>query len=214
VGGFDARAKLQILTQAGLRLRVQSKQIAARAISTIEAVDFMYARELHCTIRQISLAQRETGKKGVRLAAAVQPALIPSASLMAHAQGSQNFVAATGEFGGRMVFSGYGAGGDPTAVAVISDLYAIARTAGAPPEALPGASEIPDSVTGDFTVPHYLRFTVRDRPGIVAALAAILARHKLSIDALLQKPDFPPSALSFVMTLEACDSAILNRALK
>ena len=71
----------------------------------------MYARELNCTIRQISFAQKDTAN-GVRLAAAVQPALIPSASLMAHAQGSQNFVAATGEFAGRMVFSGYGAGGD------------------------------------------------------------------------------------------------------
>jgi len=213
VGGFDARAKLQILTQAGLRLRVRSEQIMARPISTIEAVDFMYARELNCTIRQISLAQKDA-TNGVRLAAAVQPALIPSASLMAHAQGSQNLVTATGEFAGRMVFSGYGAGGDPTAVAVISDLYAIARTAGAPPGALPGASEVPDAVTGDFTVPHYLRFTVRDRPGIVAALATILAKYEISIDALLQKPGFPHSALSFVMTLEPCDSAVLNRALK
>ena len=213
VDGFDARAKLVILTQAGLRLRVHSKQILCRTISTIEAVDFMYARELSCTIRQISLALKDTSK-GVRLAAAVQPALIPSASLMAHAQGSQNLVAATGEFAGRMVFSGFGAGGDPTAVAVISDLYSIARMAGAPPEAMPRASEVPDVVNGDFTVPHYLRFVVRDRPGIVAALATILARYKLSIDALLQKPGFPHSALSFVMTLEACDSAIVNRALK
>ncbi len=213
VDGLDARAKLVILTQAGLRLRVRSEQIPCRSISSIAAVDFMYARDLNCTIRQISLALKDT-KKGVHLSAAVQPALIPSASLMAHAQGSQNIVTATGEFAGRMIFSGYGAGGDPTAVAVVSDLYAIARSAGAPPEALPGAAEVPDSVSGDFTVPHYLRFTVRDRPGIVAALATILAKYDISIDALLQKPGFPHSALSFVMTLEACDSSVLNRALE
>ena len=69
-------------------------------------------------------------------------------------------------------------------------------------------------MSGDFTVPHYLRFVVRDRPGIVAALAAILAKYEISIDALLQKPGFPHSALPFVMTLEACDSAVLNRALE
>ncbi len=212
VDGIDARAKLVILTQAGLRLRVRSEQILCRSISLVQAVDFMYASELKCAIRQISLAQRDNSH-GVRLAAAVQPALIPSASLAAHAQGSQNIVMATGEFAGRMIFSGYGAGGDPTAVAVISDLYSIARSTGAPPEALPGASEAPDSVSGDFTVPHYLRFIVRDRPGIVAALATILSRYDISIDALLQKPGFPHSALSFVMTLEACDSAVLNRAL-
>ncbi len=212
VDGMDARAKLLILTQAGLRLRVGSKQIPCRSISTVAAVDFMYAAGLDCTIRQISVAQKET-KKGVRLAAAVQPALFPAASLMAHAQGSQNIVTATGEFGGKMIFSGYGAGGDPTAVAVISDLYAILRSSGAPAEALPGAAEVPDSISGDFTVPHYLRFVVRDRPGIVAAIAAILSKYEISLDALLQKPGFPHSALPFVMTLEACDSAALNRAL-
>jgi homoserine dehydrogenase len=213
VDGIDARAKLVILTQAGLRLRVRSEQISCRPISLISAVDFMYARELKCAIRQMSVSEKTTSQ-GVRLAAAVQPALVPEDSLVAHAQGSQNLVTATGEFGGRMLFSGYGAGGDPTAVAVISDLYSIARTAGAPPEALPGAAEVPDSVSGDFTVPHYLRFTVRDRPGIVASLATILAKYGISIDALFQKPGFPHSALSFVMTLEACDSAVLNRALE
>lgn len=212
IDGIDARAKLVILAQAGLRLRVRSEQIPCRSISLVEAVDFMYARELKCAIRQISVAQKDT-VNGVRLRAAVQPALVPADSLIAHAQGNQNIVMATGEFAGRMIFAGYGAGGDPTAVAVISDLYAIARSAGAPPEALPGAAEVPDSVTGDFTVPHYLRFVVRDRPGIVAALATILAKYDISIDALLQKPGFPHSALSFVMTLEACDSAELNRAL-
>jgi homoserine dehydrogenase len=213
VDGFDARAKLVILTQAGLRLRVRTEQIPCRSISLIAAVDFMYASELKCAIRQISIAQKDTSH-GVRLSAAVQPALVPAASLVAHAQGSQNLVTATGEFAGRMVFSGYGAGGDPTAVAVISDLYSIARSASAPMEALPGTAEVPDSVSGDFTVPHYLRFVVKDRPGIVAALATILAKYGISIDALLQKPGFPHSALSFVMTLEACDSANLNRALE
>jgi homoserine dehydrogenase len=213
VDGIDARAKLVILTQAGLGLRVRSEQIPCRSISLIESVDFLYARELNCTIRQISLAQKDTSK-GIRLAAAVQPALIPAASLIAHAQGSQNLITATGEFAGRMIFSGYGAGGDPTAVAVISDLYSIARSASVPPEALPRVAEVPDSVSGDFTVPHYLRFVVRDHPGIVAALATILAKYQISIDALLQKPGFPHSALSFVMTLEVCDSAVLNRALE
>jgi homoserine dehydrogenase len=212
VDGMDARAKLLILTQAGLRLRVSSKQIACRSIRSVAAVDFMYAAGLDSTIRQISVAQKET-RKGVRFAAAVQPALIPTASLMAHAQGSQNIVTATGEFGGKMIFSGYGAGGDPTAVAVISDLYSILRSASAPAEALPGAAEVPDSVSGDFTIPHYLRFVVRDRPGIVASIAAILSKYEISLDALLQKPGFPHSALPFVMTLEACDSAVLDRAL-
>lgn len=216
VDGIDARAKLVILAQAGLGLRVRAEQILARPITTIASVDFMYARDLDCTIRQISLAEKVISPDAphrVRFAAAVQPALLPSDSLMAHAQGSQNIVTAFGEYSGRTVFSGYGAGGDPTAVAVVSDLYAIARSAGAPPGALPKSAQVPGEISGDFTVPHYLRFVVKDRPGIVAALATILAKYGISIDALLQKPGFPHSALSFVMTLESCDSAELHRAL-
>ncbi|MGH9686486.1 MAG: homoserine dehydrogenase [Candidatus Acidiferrales bacterium] len=217
VEGIDARAKLVILAQAGLGVRVRAEQILCRPITTIASVDFMYARDLDCTIRQISLAEKTVSQESphrVRVAGAVQPALLPSDSLMAHAQGSQNIVTAFGEFSGRTVFSGYGAGGDPTAVAVVSDLYAIARSAGAPPGALPKSAQVPDEISGDFTVPHYLRFVVKDRPGIVAALATVLAKYGISIDALLQKPGFPHSALSFVMTLESCDSGELHRALE
>jgi homoserine dehydrogenase len=212
VDGLDARAKLVILTQAGLRVDVRDEQILTRSISSIDAVDFLYAGDLNCTIRQVSIAQKDTSN-GLRLLAAVQPAIIPVTSLMAHVQGSQNLVVATGEYAGRMVFSGYGAGGDPTAVAVISDLYSIARTAGAPSETLPLVPEVPDSVSSGFTVPHYLRFVVRDRPGILAEIAAILAKYRIGIDAVLQKPGFPETELSFVMTLEACDSAVLQKAL-
>ena len=172
VEGYDARAKLVIMVQAGLHTQVKSEQIPCRPISTIEAVDFTYARELNCTIRQISVAQ----KNGNELVAAVQPALIPLASLIAHVQGSQNLVTATGEFAGRMIFSGYGAGGDPTAVAVVSDLYAIARTGGTPAVGLSGIAEVPKKVSGEFTVPHYLRFVVNDRPGILAQIAKSLVR--------------------------------------
>jgi homoserine dehydrogenase len=213
VEGYDARAKLVILTRAGLRMNVKSEQIPCRTISTIEAVDFMYARDLHCTIRQISVAEKNR-TNGRELAASVQPALIPLSSLIAHVQGSQNLVMATGEFAGRMIFSGYGAGGDPTAVAVVSDLYSIARTQGTPAAGLTAKAEDPAKVSGEFTVPHYLRFVVKDRPGILAQIATILSNYEISIDAVLQKPDFPPSSLSFVMTLEPCDSAVLSRALK
>jgi len=79
--------------------------------------------------------------------------------------------------------------------------------------ARPRSFSTPLPVTGNFESKHYLRFTVHDRPGIVAAIANSLAAHEINIDALLQKPGFPHSALPFVMTLEACDSAVLDRAL-
>jgi homoserine dehydrogenase len=173
----------------------------------------MYAHDLNCTIRQISLARKEASN-GLCLFAAVQPALIPLSSLMAHVERNKNMVVVSGEFSEQTVFSGYGAGGDPTAVAVVSDLYSIARGAGAPQAGLSAALEVPETVSGEFTVPHYLRFVVKDRPGIIAAVATVLSRFGISIDAVFQKPGCAHTALPFVMTLESCSSAVLNQALE
>jgi len=215
IDGIDARAKLVILTQAGLHMRVRADQIPCRPISAIEAVDFAYAHDLGCTIRQISSAKKvsATASERGRLLAAVQPALVPLTSLIAHVEGGRNLVASTGEFSGQMVFSGFGAGGDPTAVAVVSDLIAIASS-GAVPARVPTPIEIPDVVSGDFTVRHYLRLVINDRPGIIAALATVLSRYGISIDAVLQKPGYPHSALPFVITIEPCSTSLLGRALE
>ena len=216
VDGFDARAKLVILIQAGLRLKARSQEIPCLSISSIEAVDFAYAGELNCSIRQISIAQidaQKDTKTGARLLAAVRPTLVPRASLLAHVQKNQNMVIASGEFVGQIVLSGYGAGGDPTAVAVVSDLYSIVRSGNASAPSSEETVEDPRSVNGDFTVPHYVRFVVKDRPGIVAEVATIFARHGISIDALLQRPGFPHTALPFIVTVEPCSSALLDRAL-
>ena len=213
VEGYDARAKLVILAQAGLRLNVRSEQIPCWPISLVESVDFIYAREINCTIRQISLAKKET-TGGVSLLAAVRPTLVPLASLIAHVQGSQNLVIATGEFAGQIALSGFGAGGDPTAVAVVSDLYSISRKTNASPAFPEPAAETPKKVSGEFTLPHYLRFIVDDRPGIIAEVAAVLSKYGVGIDAVVQKPGYPRSALPFIITLEACSSAVLDRALE
>jgi len=213
VEGYDARAKLVILTRAGLRVDVRAEQIACRPISLIESLDFRYAHDLDCTIRQISLARKDT-ENAKSLFAAVQPALVARSSLLAHVERNKNMVVVTGEFSEQTVFSGYGAGGDPTAVAVVSDLYAIARGAGSPQQGPSPAMIVPEKVSGEFTVPHYLRLVVEDRPGIIAAVATALSRFGISIDAVLQKPGYAHTALPFVMTLETCSSFVLNKALE
>jgi homoserine dehydrogenase len=68
-------------------------------------------------------------------------------------------------------------------------------------------------VTADYSAPHYVRFTVRDRPGIIAAVADAFARQHISINAVLQHPGWPADRLPFVMTLESCDEARLDRAI-
>ena len=204
VGGFDARAKLSILMRLALRVQINPEEIVPRPITTLAPVDFSYARDLGCTIRQVARAEQAEG----RLAAAVGPTLVDLHSPMAWSQGTENMVILNGRYGGDVVFSGHGAGGHPTAVAVVSDLMTLAH--GSRRVAIPSA---PATVGAEFEVPHYIRFLVNDRPGIVAAITAALAEEKINIRAIVQKSGYPANALPFVVTVEPCKSSALRRAL-
>lgn len=204
VAGYDARAKLVILMRLALRADVRPEEIPARSITEISAIDFSYAKDLNCTVRQISRAQAVDDK----VVAVVGPMLVPKTSPLAWSHGTENMVIATGLYGGNVVFSGHGAGGHPTAVAVVSDLLAIAH--GSKAVAIPSRKA---TISGESIVPHYIRFVVADRPGIVAQIAGGLAAHDINIDALLQKPGHTKHSLPFVITVEPCRTAALKQAL-
>ena len=209
VDGGDAQAKLAILSTIGLGRRVAAGSIPLRSIRPVEPVDFTYARRLGCTIRQVSRAEAMAG--GADVTASVQPMLVPLTSPLARAEGSQNVVIVDGAYGGETAFRGFGAGGDPTAVAVVSDLEAIARAGVSAPRGWRRAENA--RVETDFEAPHYLRFVIVDRPGIISSLAGVFVRHGLNIDSVLQEPDWPKSALPFVVTLEPCSSGDVQAAL-
>jgi len=146
IDGLDARAKLTILARVGLHCNVAPESVMARSISPIDVVDFAFASQLGCTIRQISWAEfrkdsKTESQEGV-LFAAVRPSLVELSSPLARVEGSQNLVVATGTYGGETVFGGHGAGGHPTAVAVVSDILAIARSRQSGPQS---ATSQPDS---------------------------------------------------------------------
>ncbi len=211
IDGFDARAKLTILARTGLRVSANPLDILARSISGIEPVDFDYAKLLDCTIRQISRAEITAGS----LLASVQPTLVHGSSPLARVEGGQNLVMSTGKFGGETVFAGHGAGGNPTAVAIVSDLIAIARSRQVNTVALEPEREVPSlPVSFDFTSRHYLRFTVKDEPGIIASLALIFCRSGINIDSVFQKPGYPKDKLPFVITLEPCPASVVEEALR
>jgi homoserine dehydrogenase len=205
--GGDARAKLAILALAGLRARAAPESIRARTIRPIDAVDFDYAAQLGCTIRQISRADL----KGGTLFADVGPCLVPADSPFGRVQRNLNLVLTSGQYGGDMAFLGAGAGGDPTAVAVVSDVMFVAQ--GRAGQGQTASNVSAPAISSDFETPWYLRFFVRDQPGIVARLAQILATHRLNIDSLLQKPGFEKASLPFVITLEPCRDSQLHPAL-
>ncbi|MGC1452401.1 MAG: homoserine dehydrogenase [Candidatus Sulfotelmatobacter sp.] len=209
--GGDARAKLAILALAGLHTRVEPESIRARTIRAVDAVDFDYAAELGSTIRQISRADLKEGT----LFADVGPCVVLSDSPFGRVLRNLNLVLTSGQYGGDMAFLGAGAGGDPTAVAVVSDLLFVAQGLSAGGGNRKAASLVSTPrISSDFETPWYLRFFVRDQPGIVARLAQILATHHLNIDALLQKPGFDKASLPFVITLEPCRDSLLRPALE
>ena len=203
-----AQAKLAILAHIALRAQVPASAIPTRRIDTIDAVDFVYAEQMGCTIRQIAWAERTADPRV--LTAAVGPALVRLDSPLARVRGSENLVTLRGRFGGETTFGGLGAGGEPTAVAVMSDLLAIAR------ESVPlGARAAAEgaAVSPDFTSAYYVRFTVADRAGIIAALSAVFARHEINIDAVLQEPGFPPGRRPFVVSLDPSPSSAIESAI-
>jgi homoserine dehydrogenase len=203
VDGFDARAKLCILSRIAMHAELDPDAVATQTISTVEAIDFAYAKELNCTIRQVSRAQLD----GKLVHARVAPMLVPMTSPIAWSHGTQNMVVTSGKFGGDVVFSGHGAGGEPTAVAVVSDVLAVAQRSVA--VVLPVRRR---QVTGEFLAPHYLRFVVDDKPGIVSAISGALTKVGANIDSLLQRPGYPKHRLPFVVTTEPCLTSTIEQA--
>jgi homoserine dehydrogenase len=206
VGGSDARAKLCILARVAMHAEIDVEHVPTQSIAEVDAIDFAYARELGCTIRQVSKAQQlPDGGMYARVA----PMLVPLDSPMAWSRGTQNMVVSTGRFGGDVVFSGHGAGGDATAVAVVSDLVAVSQ--GSHAVRLPSAKK---AVTGDSVAPHYLRFIVNDKPGIVSAISGALSSVGANIDSLLQRRGYPKNRLPFVVTTEPTLNSVIARAVE
>ena len=206
--GADAAAKLAIIAAVGLRRPVRVGDIATKSIRPIESVDFMYARELGCTIRQIARASAEDNGE---VFAAVRPALVPLTSNFGRVEGSQNLVTVRGIFGGETSFSGSGAGGSPTAVAVVSDVLSVAGHGAVAPSA--AEPTVYRKVRSDFVAPHYVRFTVDDKPGILASITSAYAKYGINIEGVLQLPKFRRDRLPFVTTVEECPESVLDRAL-
>jgi homoserine dehydrogenase len=215
IEGHDARYKIAILAMICFGQAVNANAIPTQGISQIDSVDFAYAHRLDHTIRLIGAARRRS--RG-RLEVFVRPMMIPRAAQLAGIHGSINGIFLVGDKGGNTTITGRGAGGEPTGVAVMSDVVQIARdmVAGGHTTTPLGytdwhpAKMAPEeeSVAGT-----YLRLVVRDRPGILAKVSAILAQHRINIDSVLQEPNHPKQHMPFVMTLEPTAQKNVARAM-
>jgi homoserine dehydrogenase len=204
VDGYDARSKLAILSALAFGQKIQAADIFTQGIRRITPIDFQYAHTLKHTIRLVCAA-RQTAEG---LILSVRPALIPQSTILAGVQGAYNAIWVRGKYGQDTFYYGRGAGPEPTGVAVVSDLMRVAREirSGSPERVSPFAHEQlaafrPVSVLVQKRA-YYLRFRVHDRPGIIAALAGILAEKNISLDAVLQLPGDNKASLPFVITVE------------
>ena len=216
VEGYDSRHKITILSMLCFGMAVGVKDVPAEGITRIDQVDFTYARRLDRTIRLIAGARRRAAG---RLEIFVRPMMIARTSPLAHVEGSINGVLLIGNKGGNITMTGRGAGGEPTGVAVLSDVIGIARsilTGGTPSSPLGYTDWHPARIApaGEYEMMAYLRLVVRDRPGILAQVCSILARHHINIDSVLQEPAMAKTHLPFVMTLEPTKEKNVVRAVK
>jgi homoserine dehydrogenase len=215
IDGYDARSKLSILSALAFGERITPSDIYTEGIRRIRPIDFQYAQRLAHTIRLLCTARQTSD--GLLLS--VRPALIPSATILASVQGAYNAIWVKGVFGADTFYYGRGAGPHPTGVAVVSDLMRVAREirAGSPervsPFAHPRLGEYKPIPITTQRLPYYLRFLVRDRPGIIASLASILANQKISLDAVLQLPSESKDNLPFVITVEPTTEKALRGAI-
>ena len=187
IEGTDAAHKLAILAAIGFGAAVAFDQVEVAGITRIRAADIARAQALGYVIRLIGMAECEEG--GTRLFQRVQPCLVPRSHPLAAVDGATNAVVAEGNFSGRLLFQGAGAGDGPTASAVVADLIDIARGDTGPPFSVPVA-ELEQLAAADGatrTGRAYLRFIVADRPGVLAEITAAMRDAGVSIESLIQQ---------------------------
>ncbi len=220
IEGTDAAHKLAILSAIAFASRIDFASVETAGISRILAADIAQAASLGYVIRLIGMAEvdagQENGAGGNRLFQRVQPHLVPLGHPLAHVDGATNAVVAEGNFAGRLLFQGAGAGDGPTASAVVADLIDIARgdlggEAGAP-FSVPVADleAMPAAPSGHRRGRAYVRFLVADRPGVLAEITAAMRDAGVSIESLIQKgrADEGGTVLVAMVTHEGPEAAV------
>ncbi len=188
VSGGDALNKIVILAKLAFGADIDPDNVYCEGIETITVNDIQYAWELGYTIKLLAIAKKhEDGRVEVR----VHPTLVPAESIMAYVEDEFNAVEIYSDAVGREVFYGKGAGMLPTSSAIVSDTVSIASgiLTGAPTNVSRIIADTREPELIDITelkLPYYLRFMVKDRPGVLASISSILAYHSISIESVIQ----------------------------
>ena len=216
VEGYDAAAEAAILASIAFHTRVTADDVYREGITKVTPADFATARALGCTIKLLSICERLTNDEGQqRISARVYPALVPLTHPLASVNGAFNAVVVEAEAAGRLMFYGQGAGGAPTASAVMGDLVMAARNrvqGGRGPRESKYA-KLPISPIGFIPTRYYVSMNVADRPGVLSAVAAEFGKREVSIAEVRQEGVVDEGgqrcgARIVVVTHEATDAAL------
>ncbi len=211
VDGIDAAHKLAILAAVAFGTEVDFKGIHVEGIREVGALDIQFANELGYRIKLLGLARlTEQG-----LEQRVHPCMVPLETPIAHVEDVFNAVVVEGDFVGRVVSEGRGAGAGPTASAVVADLMDIARGRQAMTFAVPAPklTRMPAAPMDRHRGAYYIRLMVRDRPGVIADVTAALRDERVSLESMLQRGRRPDEMVPVVLTSHDTDEAAMRRAL-
>ncbi|MEV0239233.1 homoserine dehydrogenase [Streptomyces sp. NPDC050674] len=207
VEGFDAAAKAAILAGIAFHTRVRLDDVYREGMTEVTAADFASAKEMGCTIKLLAICER--AEDGQSVTARVHPAMIPLSHPLASVRGAYNAVFVESDAAGQLMFYGPGAGGSPTASAVLGDLVAVCRNrlsgASGPGESAYAALRV--SPMGDVVTRYHISLDVADKPGVLAQVATVFAEHGVSIDTVRQSGKDGEASL-VVVTHRASDAAL------
>ncbi len=211
IDGIDAAHKLAILAALAFGRPVAVADVYVEGIRRIAAMDIAFATELGYRIKLLGIARATEG--GIE--ARVHPCMVPQSAPIARVDGVFNAVVADGDFVGRVMLEGRGAGAGPTASAVVADLIDIARGRytpvwGTASGVLSAAPSVPMSAHHGA---YYLRLMVVDRPGVIADVTAALRDAGVSLESMLQRGRSPGEAVPVVLVTHETNEAAMHRAL-
>lgn len=216
IDGFDASHKLAILTLLGFGVQIKESDIYVEGISKISQADIEYADQLGYCIKPLVIAKQVDHELEVR----VHPALLAKSHLLANVNGVYNAIYVHGDMVGSALFYGRGAGQNPAASSVIADIADVARNiaTGAVRRVSLGRSPSPSihrlRRMGNIETRYYLRFIVKDKPGVLARLAGVLGRHHISIASVHQKERKAARSVPVVMMSHEAKESNVRKALQ
>jgi homoserine dehydrogenase len=211
IDGIDAAHKLSILTSLAFGTAVDFDKMLIEGIRHVSALDIKFAEELGYRIKLLGIARRTEAGIEQR----VHPCMVPIHSMIGRVEGVFNAVVAEGDFVGRTLFEGRGAGAGPTASAVASDLIDIAAGRRGPAFGIKADRLVPlvAAPMADHVGAYYVRLMVLDRPGVFADVAAALRDSDVSMEAVIQRGRAPGETVPVVMTVHNTKESSMNAAL-